>query len=68
MVIKQNQLLGEEKCVNKTKTLLSKSLTQSVMLYGAEVWMLGTHQENKLFSAEMEQSSKEMKKGENQKS
>ena len=36
---------------NKTKNFFFKSLVDSVMLYGAEIWTLCGHQANKLLLA-----------------
>ena len=34
--------------------MIFKSLIESVMLYGAEIWRLGRHEKNKLLATEMD--------------
>ena len=49
-----NSVLWGKHIVNKTKTLIFKSLVQSAILYGVETWTLGRQQEDKLLATEMD--------------
>jgi hypothetical protein len=40
--------------VGKTKTLISKSIVESIMLYGSETWTLNRRQQSKLLATEMD--------------
>jgi hypothetical protein len=40
--------------LGKTKTLIYKSIAESIMLYGSETWTLNRRQQNKLLATEMD--------------
>jgi hypothetical protein len=40
--------------VGKTKTLISKSIVESIMLHGSETWTLNRRQQSKLLATEMD--------------
>jgi hypothetical protein len=49
-----NSVLWSKTILHKTKKLMYQALARSILLYGAETWILNTQQANKLLATEME--------------
>jgi hypothetical protein len=54
VIVKLNSLLWSSNILGKTKTLIYKSIGESIMLYGSETWTLNGRQQSKLLATEME--------------
>ena len=49
-----NSLLWSNNIINKTKTMIYKSIVESILIYRAETWTLNGRQKNKLLATEMD--------------
>jgi hypothetical protein len=49
-----NSVLWSKTILHKTKKLMYQALVQSILLYGAETWILNMQQANKLLAIEMD--------------
>jgi hypothetical protein len=47
-----NSILWSSNILGKTKTLIYKSIVESIMLYGSETWTLNTRQQSMLLATE----------------
>jgi hypothetical protein len=49
-----NYIFWSSNILGKTKTIIYKSIVESILLYGSETWTLNTRQQNKLLATEMD--------------
>jgi hypothetical protein len=49
-----NSVLWSKIILHKTKKCIYQALVQSILLYGAETWILNTQQVNKFLATEMD--------------
>lgn len=49
-----NSILWNKNIINKTKTIIFKTIFQSIVLYGAETWTVNPHHNRKLIATEMD--------------
>jgi hypothetical protein len=49
-----NSILGSSNILGKIKTIIYKSIVESITLYGSETWSLNRRQQNKLLATEMD--------------
>jgi uncharacterized protein YdeI (YjbR/CyaY-like superfamily) len=49
-----NSIPWSSSILGKTKTIIYKSIVESIMLYGSETWTLNRRQQNKLLATEMD--------------
>jgi hypothetical protein len=49
-----NSIPWSSSILGKTKTLIYKSIVETIILYGSETWTLNRRQQNKLLATEMD--------------